>query len=92
MYNQHQAALLELQQSNMHTQIDLKALSQPTDQVLQHAFMHAWVHAYCFNCSFVLMVDTKSATLSCLLPCSVLELLLSGHRSARCSTEISGTL
>ena len=33
MYNQHQAALLELQQNNMHTQIDLKALSQPTDQV-----------------------------------------------------------
>ena len=33
MYNQHQAALLELQQSNMHCQIDLKALSEPTDQV-----------------------------------------------------------
>lgn len=33
MYNQHQAALLELQQNNLHTQIDLKALSQPTDQV-----------------------------------------------------------
>ena len=33
MYNHHQAALLDLQQNNMHTQIDLKALSQPTDQV-----------------------------------------------------------
>ena len=33
MYNQHQAALLDLQQKNMHTQVDIKALSQPTDQV-----------------------------------------------------------
>ena len=33
MYNQHQAALLELQQKNMHNQIDLKALSQPAGQV-----------------------------------------------------------
>ncbi len=33
MYNQHQAALLELQQKNMHKQIDLKALSEPTDKV-----------------------------------------------------------
>ena len=33
MYNQHQAALLELQQDNMHNQIDLKALSEPVDQV-----------------------------------------------------------
>ncbi|KAL0036871.1 hypothetical protein WJX77_003190 [Trebouxia sp. C0004] len=32
MYNQHQAALLELQQNNMHHQIDLKALSEPVDQ------------------------------------------------------------
>ncbi|KAL0037996.1 hypothetical protein WJX79_008937 [Trebouxia sp. C0005] len=32
MYNQHQAALLELQQNNMHNQIDLKALSEPVDQ------------------------------------------------------------
>lgn len=35
MYNQHQAALLDLQQKNLHTQIDLKALSQPADQVCQ---------------------------------------------------------
>ena len=33
MYNQHQTALLELQQNNMHNQIDLKALSEPVDQV-----------------------------------------------------------
>lgn len=68
MYNQHQAALLELQQSNMHTQIDLVALSQPTDQVLQRASLHAWVPT-AVTCSFVFMVDTISATLSCLLPC-----------------------
>ena len=33
MYNQHQAALLELQRNNLHNQIDLKALSEPVDQV-----------------------------------------------------------
>ena len=49
MYNQHQAALLELQKNNMHTQIDLKALTQPTDQVLQHPSLHAWLHPYCCN-------------------------------------------
>ena len=33
MYNQHQEALLALQESNMHNRIDLQALAQPSDQV-----------------------------------------------------------
>ena len=41
MYNQHQAALLELQQNNLHHRIDLKALSEPVDQVITHnQFQH----------------------------------------------------
>ena len=68
MYNQHQAALLELQQNNMQTQIDLKALSQPTDQVcsIQACIFSAHLGSY----SLQLCLDGEL----CIMVCSCMKL------------------
>lgn len=57
MYNQHQEALLALQESNMQNRIDWQALAQPTDQVCyQHKI------AVCNRSAFVVGVCARSYT------------------------------